>query len=200
MPIIASITIKDENHSPKESTKRKAYWQFLISVIPQNYQNNQMSKPSDNGLKGSTYVLRDACTWLNHCLYKITYNNISNEYNMSNFIPNITFDLFCSRCCISVHVFKSLRIAEFLFIDPNTENRRKRRTPLWYYALLLTKVKLQLKYPPQKRMCLVYGEGIVNARTYQKWFVRFSARNCSLNENSWSSITFEISRNQNFIW
>lgn len=78
------------------------------------------------------------------------------------------------------------------------EENKQRFCDIMRFYVNETKIATQIP-TPQKWICLVYREGIANDRTYQKLFVRFSDRNCSLNENSWSTITFEINRNQNFI-
>ena len=48
----------------------------------------------------------------------------------------------------------------------------------------------------QKQICAMYGEGAMTGLTGQKWFVKFHARDFSLDDTPWSSRPVEVDRDQ----
>lgn len=69
---------------------------------------------------------------------------------------------------VSLHIYRFFDVA-YWFKDVS-----KKTTSSAHYAILsiFRKVKIRLERKKQQ-ICLVYGEGIVNNRTCQKWFVKF---------------------------
>ena len=48
----------------------------------------------------------------------------------------------------------------------------------------------------RKKICTVYGEGVVTDRMYQKWFAKFHAGDFSLVESPWSGSSVELDSDQ----
>ena len=60
--------------------------------------------------------------------------------------------------------------------------------------IISRKVKQQLKQT--KKICAVYGEGGITDQMTQKWFVKFCARDFSLEDAPWLVRPVEIDRDQ----
>ena len=54
---------------------------------------------------------------------------------------------------------------------------------------------MQLK-DTHTQICAVYGKGAVTNQTYQKWFVKFHARDFLLDDVPWSGRSVEVDSNQ----
>ena len=48
----------------------------------------------------------------------------------------------------------------------------------------------------QKKICVVYEEGVVTDQTCQKWFAKFCAGNFLLDNAPWSGRPFEVARDK----
>ena len=51
-------------------------------------------------------------------------------------------------------------------------------------------------YKKKKKICVVYGKGAVTDQTCQKWFAKFPAGDCSLDDVPWLNRPVRVNSNQ----
>ena len=93
-----------------------------------------------------------------------------------------------------MHLKNDIKIGEFLCSHFNIEDGRKKQH--FPHIMLYYFKKGKNATEMNKKVCAVYGEGAVMARTYQKWFAKFRAGDFSLDDAPWSGRPAEVVSDQ----